>query len=84
MFVSIQFVLALMTFTLACALAFAVTFAGCNRLAQARTSGERATAGTMVLLCSGGWTLFVLGLALAIVLGVAGFSLIESAGSGGD
>jgi hypothetical protein len=86
-FVSTQFVLVLLTFAMSglLALALAATFVGFSRLSYARSTGETAAATTVVLLVSGGWTLCVLGLAMAIVLGIAGYGLIDGViGNGGD
>lgn len=87
MFISLQSVLAFLVFGMTSVIALVVTSVGYARLSRARAAGIPDAPATMAWLVCGVWALFVLGFAVAIALGVAGYDLIDSAtrgGSGGD
>ncbi len=87
MFVSLQSVLALLVFGMTSAIALGVTSIGYSRLLRARAAGEADSPATMAWLVCGIWALFVLGFAVAIALGIAGYGVLETAtrgGGGGD
>lgn len=86
MFISVQSVLAVLVFGMISVLALGITTVGYSRLGRARAAGEADSPATMAWLVCGIWALFVLGFAVAIALGIAGYGVLEGVtqGGGGD
>lgn len=89
MFISAELVLFVFASALAAAAALALAATGATRYQHARRADEAQSLLTLAWVVSGLWALTVLGLAIAIALGVIGYDLILEAfraggANGGD